>query len=169
MKKERRSYKQLSIACFRAKHQQKFSQNAHSYLRNDGTVSARRSSLPPINKSQNYAYVANEKDMGGETSGYGSDNPNHTPEYHQQSYHNGYESSSSARDDRAKWGDRGKQMWHDISDYSNVINAPGWVRRGLHGETEVIVSNTSPSESPEQEYGDRDRPLTCSTTTSNKW
>lgn len=108
--------------------------------------------------------------MGGETSGYGSDNANNSPEHYQAgNWDNtlGYESSSSAREDRLKWGDRGVHVgkfWEPKAvDNFSKNDTPGWVKRGLEGKTELVVSNTSPAESPEQEYLDRDRPSTSST------
>ena len=110
--------------------------------------------------------------MGGETSGYGSDNINNiSPEHYQPSnWENvlGYESSSSAREDRMKWGDRGvhtgKHWKPKESDAGKTGDTPGWVKRGLETNTELVVSNTSPAESPEQDYGEAERPGTSSTT-----
>lgn len=145
--------------------------NSDIFSRRDSN-SSRRQSLPPIYRNQSQTYTPNDKsdkEMGGETSGYGSDNPNNTPEYLQQTNWNqnlGYESSSSARDDRAKWGDRGVgvgKFWdpQDMKYCNKMDDTPGWVKRGLSGETELVVSNTSPAESPEQDYGEH-RPYTSS-------
>lgn len=143
-----------------------------AYVRRNQNNSERRSSLPPLhNKNQNYDVIEKlEKDMGGETSGYGSDNaPEHLSRWNHQA---GYESSSSFRDDRLKWGDRGVgvgKFWAPkeiISDYDKVLTteAPNWVKRGLQRDGELIVSNTSPAESPEQDYREQERPYTGSTT-----
>ncbi|XP_071049999.1 myb-like protein X isoform X2 [Onthophagus taurus] len=132
----------------------------------------RRQSLPPLYKSQNSSFTSIEKlaerEMGGETSGYGSDNVNTTPEhYESNNWENslGYESSSSAREDRAKWGDRGVHVakYWEPKDNLNKAGTPGWVRRGLEGNTQLEVANSSPAESPEQDYLDRERPCTSST------
>lgn len=141
------------------------------FARRDSNAS-RRQSLPPIYKKLGNSYAPNErydKELGGETSGYGSDNPNNTPEYFQNAVFNqglGYESSSSARDDRAKWGERGAgigKFWdpQDVKYCHKMDDTPGWVKRGLQEGTELIISNTSPAESPEQDYGER--PYTSST------
>lgn len=109
--------------------------------------------------------------MGGETSGYGSDNPNHSPEHYQPPpcyQSNGYESSSSSREDRLKWGDRGvhvgNKFWEPKEeDFEKANDTPGWVKRGLERKTELIVSNMSPAESPEQrDCLEGDRPCTSS-------
>lgn len=115
--------------------------------------------------------------MGGETSGYGSDN-HQSPEISQQIWNNhnaGYESSSSYRDDRMKWGDRGVgfgKFWghKELNHYDKTMNSdtPGWVKRGLERQGELIVANSSPAESPEQDFGDNDRPCTGSTTSQPK-
>lgn len=114
--------------------------------------------------------------MGGETSGYGSDNPYNSPEYTQQTWNSnaGYESSSSYRDDRLKWGDRGVglgKFWgtKEFNNYDKSLttDTPGWVKRGLQREGELIVSNSSPAESPEQDYGEADRPHTGSSNSQN--
>lgn len=112
--------------------------------------------------------------MGGETSGYGSDNPNHSPEHYNNPQWNhslGYESSSSGREDRPKWGDRGPllaKFWESKdSDFDK--DTPGWVKRGLEGKTELVVSNSSPAVSPEQDCMDRDRPNTGSSTSHTKY
>nr|XP_022910835.1 coiled-coil domain-containing protein 66-like [Onthophagus taurus] len=132
----------------------------------------RRQSLPPLYKSQSSSFTSIEKlaerEMGGETSGYGSDNVNTTPEhYESNNWENslGYESSSSAREDRAKWGDRGVHVakYWEPKDNLNKAGTPGWVRRGLEGNTQLEVANSSPAESPEQDYLDRQRPCTSST------
>lgn len=146
-----------------------------AYNRKCQNSSERRSSLPPLHRNHNYDGVEKiEKDMGGETSGYGSDN---APEHHQSRWNHqaGYESSSSFRDDRLKWGDRGVgvgKFWmpREITDYDKVLTteAPNWVKRGLQRDGELVVSNTSPAESPEQDYGEHDRPCTASTTTSQQ-
>lgn len=68
-----------------------------------------------------------------------------------------------------KWGDRGVgvgKFWEarEINDYDKAINndTPNWVKRGLQRDQELIVANSSPSESPEQDYGEHDRPCTGS-------
>lgn len=150
------------------------SSNIDIFLRRDSNAS-RRQSLPPIYKNQSQSFTSNEKEMGGETSGYGSDNPNNTPEYVQQTAWNhnlGYESSSSARDDRAKWGDRGVgvgKFWEpqDIRYDTQISNTPGWVKRGLQGDTDLVVSNTSPAESPEQDFLEN-RPCTSSSVSQTR-
>ncbi|KAK9701719.1 Coiled-coil domain-containing protein 66 [Popillia japonica] len=139
-----------------------------------GRREPRRQSLPPLYKNHNSSNYTSceklDKEMGGETSGYGSDNANNSPEHYQAgNWDNtlGYESSSSAREDRLKWGDRGVHVgkfWEPKAvDNFSKNDTPGWVKRGLEGKTELVVSNTSPAESPEQEYLDRDRPSTSST------
>lgn len=152
------------------------------YIKRNINNSERRSSLPPLQKnSPRYNSVDKlaERDMGGETSGYGSDN-HHSPEVsHQQNWNNhnaGYESSSSYRDDRLKWGDRGVglgKFWgqKEFHDYDKSLNndTPGWVKRGLERQGELIVANSSPAESPEQqEFGEHDRPCTSSTTSQQR-
>ncbi|KAF5304041.1 hypothetical protein FQA39_LY01826 [Lamprigera yunnana] len=142
----------------------------NTFLRREANTS-RRQSLPPIpakNEAPTNLQDKFDREMGGETSGYGSDN--HTPEYMQQHWNQnvGYESSLSARDDRAKWGDRGVgvgRFWdpQEIKYNTDMNDPPGWVKRGLEGETELIVANSSPSESPEQEYPEQ-RPFTSSST-----
>lgn len=112
--------------------------------------------------------------MGGETSGYGSDNHQSPEVAQQQTWNNhnaGYESSSSYRDDRLKWGDRGK-FWvqREVNHYDKSMNSdtPGWVKRGLERQGELIVANSSPAESPEQDFGENDRPCTGSTTSQQR-
>ncbi|XP_065160857.1 zinc finger CCCH domain-containing protein 13-like [Atheta coriaria] len=154
--------------------------------------------LPPLYKNQHFTYTPDEKsdkEMGGETSGYGSDNAHHTPEHlpraggeilrqHQHfpnnrqvliatnHANNGYESSSSGREDRLKWGDRGVHLgryWEPPAKeaMADTPGAPGWVKRGLERDTElVVVNNSSPAESPEQDYGDR--PGTSSSSNTNR-
>lgn len=128
----------------------------------------RRSSLPPLYKNQYNSYDK-ERDGGGETSGYGSDN-NKTPDTSnwQQS---GYESSSS-RDDRPRWGDKGVgvgKFWQpkeDSFERTSANEPPNWVKRGLK-DGEIQVNNTSPAESPEQKYEENERPHTGSSYNSN--
>ncbi|XP_031348675.1 uncharacterized protein LOC116174820 isoform X2 [Photinus pyralis] len=149
----------------------------NAFIRRE-SISSRRQSLPPItDKTGTHNFSSNEKfekEMGGETSGYGSDSANHVPEYLQASWNQnlGYESSSSARDDRAKWGDRGVgigRFWdpHEIKYSPEMRDAPGWVKRGLQGDTELVVSNSSPAESPEQDYGEQ-RPYTSSSVSQTR-
>ncbi|XP_066250263.1 pinin-like isoform X1 [Euwallacea similis] len=114
----------------------------------------RRSSLPPLYQNQ-FNSNHNHHDRGGETSGYGSDSfP--TPEYNRApAGQSGYESCSSQRDDRAKWGDNNKGVV--------VSDPPNWVRRGLEADGAIVVANSSsPSVSPEQRGEDNDRPCTGS-------
>lgn len=142
------------------------------YIRKNVNNAERRSSLPPLTRTQNYnSQEKFERDLGGETSGYGSDNANHTPEHSRQMRwsQGGYESSSSCREERMKWGDRGVgvgKFWEarEINDNDKTINndTPNWVKRGLQRDEELIVANSSPSESPEQDYGEHDRPCTGS-------
>ncbi|KAJ8956415.1 hypothetical protein NQ314_006743 [Rhamnusium bicolor] len=108
-----------------------------------------------------------KKELGGETSGYGSDNPNQTPDLVRSNWHqSGYESSSS-RDDRPKWGDKGVgvgKFWQPKEEPFNenqMNEPPNWVKRGLQ-DGEIVVSNTSPAESPEQRYDEPERPCTGS-------
>ncbi|VEN60644.1 unnamed protein product [Callosobruchus maculatus] len=109
----------------------------------------RRSSLPPLYKNN---CLDKEKEIGGETSGYGSD---HSPSGCVETWHqSGYESSSS-RDDRPKW--QGREEPFDKA----ATEPPNWVKRGLQ-DGEIIVSNTSPAESPEQRCEDSERPYTGS-------
>lgn len=131
--------------------------------------STRRSSLPPLHKNRYNNSYEKDRDLGGETSGYGSDN-NKTPEtsnWHQS----GYESSSS-RDDRPRWGDKGVgvgKFWQpkdDSFEKTAAHDPPNWVKRGLK-DGEIEVNNTSPAESPEQKYEDNDRPYTSSSYNSN--
>ncbi|CAH0547984.1 unnamed protein product [Brassicogethes aeneus] len=141
----------------------------------------RRSSLPPLYKNQynSREHYEREKEQGGETSGYGSDN---SPEFHQVPWSQSgprlnqhdqnlllitrYESSSS-RDDRPKWGDKGVvggKFWTPKEEVpeKNLSEPPNWVKRGLK-DGEIVVSNQSPAESPEQTYEDPERPSTgCS-------
>lgn len=143
--------------------------NNAEFFRRDLRDDKRRSSLPPLYKNQ---YNSNDryerdKDLGGETSGYGSDNQNNSPEYQKSNWNqSGYESSSSFRDDRPKWGDRGVgvgKFWQPKQEYMEKAanEPPNWVKRGLQ-DGEIIVSNTSPAESPQQTYEDADRPYTSS-------
>uniref|UniRef100_A0AAR5Q0W5 CCDC66 domain-containing protein n=1 Tax=Dendroctonus ponderosae TaxID=77166 RepID=A0AAR5Q0W5_DENPD len=131
----------------------------------------RRSSLPPLYKNQynsNYDYPPPKADRGGETSGYGSDSfP--TPEYKplpstgegqwtgRQQQPSGYESSSSYRDDRPKWG----KSWPP-KEQPYKSEPPNWVKRGLEAEGAIVVGNSSPSVSPEQRGEENDRPCTGS-------
>ncbi|RZC39875.1 WRKY transcription factor protein 1 [Asbolus verrucosus] len=131
--------------------------NNNEFFRKDFSGIGRRSSLPPLYKNQ---YNSVDKEMGGETSGYGSDNPNQNPENGPTTTWNqsGYESSSSYKDDRPKWKDKSNKFW-DTSEN----DPPNWVKRGLQRDEEIVVSNTSPAESPQQDDGDQDRPNTsCS-------
>ncbi|XP_030765909.1 trichohyalin [Sitophilus oryzae] len=159
----------------------------------------RRSSLPPLYKNQyNSNYDYNQKnyksekfDRGGETSGYGSDTNNQTPEYKENSlppagnsqwtgghtghggHQSGYESSSSFRDDRPKWGDKGVgvgKFWQPKEEHYEKIadEPPNWVKRGLQGDGAILVANSSPSASPEQRYEDHDRPCTGSSFSQHK-
>ncbi|CAG9856956.1 unnamed protein product [Phyllotreta striolata] len=128
----------------------------------------RRSSLPPLYKNQFNSYDK-EKEIGGETSGYGSDNPNQTPEHVQTWHQTGYESSSS-RDDRPKWSTAKTselaKFWPPKDESTDANNEPpNWVKRGLKNG-EIIVNNTSPAESPEQLFDD-DRPQTGSSHSNN--
>lgn len=104
--------------------------------------------------------------MGGETSGYGSDNPNNAEDFQPPTWTSGgYESSSSGREDRAKWGDRGVHVgkFWEPKEEDSTHEPPGWVKRGLERKTELIVSNMSPAESPEQRnLTEDDRPCTGS-------
>ncbi|XP_018332191.1 histone-lysine N-methyltransferase, H3 lysine-79 specific-like isoform X2 [Agrilus planipennis] len=116
----------------------------------------RRPSLPPIHQSPTSSYEEHEKDFGGETSGYGSDNPNHTPEQRKwnEQYANPWGSQSDV-----------KTFWETPDEISKIKDAPGWLKRGLQRNVELIVANSSPSESPEQDYKhdfDHDRPSTGS-------
>ncbi|KAG5893013.1 hypothetical protein JTB14_037206 [Gonioctena quinquepunctata] len=128
----------------------------------------RRGSLPPLHKNQfnSQDRYERDKEVGGETSGYGSDNPNHTPECVQNWNQSGYESSSS-RDDRPKWGDKGVgvgKFWQpkdDAMEKLGISEPPNWVKRGLQ-DGEIVVSNTSPAESPEQRFEENERPCTGS-------
>lgn len=112
--------------------------------------------------------------MGGETSGYGSDNQNSPEHYKNANSYNGlgYESSSSGREDRPKWGDKGVHVgkfWEPKQEELKAVNdPPGWVKRGLERNTQLEVSNTSPAESPEQDIG-RDRPCTSSSSSQNRY
>lgn len=142
--------------------------NSSEFFRRD-LREIRRSSLPPLYKNQypSCDSLRYEKDLGGETSGYGSDNPNN-PDYAKTWHHSGYESSSSYRDDRPKWGDRGVnsgKFWQakpqEFFDKVGAVEPPNWVKRGLQ-DGEIEVSNTSPAESPQQH--DEERPSTGSST-----
>ncbi|KAJ8976931.1 hypothetical protein NQ317_005104 [Molorchus minor] len=138
------------------------------YIRKAYRENNRRSSLPPLYKNQYNSYdrFDREKELGGETSGYGSDNPNQTPECGQSNWHQtGYESSSS---DRPKWGDKGVgvgKFWQPKDEtfekISQAHEPPNWVKRGLQ-DGEIVVANTSPAESPEQRYDETERPYTGS-------
>lgn len=135
---------------------------------------SRRSSLPPLHKNQlnSTDRYEREKDLGGETSGYGSDNQNNSPEYIKTNWHqsqSGYESSSSFRDDRPKWGVGVGKFWQPKQEYMEKAanEPPNWVKRGLQ-DGEILVSNTSPAESPQQAYEDPDRPYTSSSISQNR-
>lgn len=140
----------------------------NGYLKRDYKENTRRGSLPPLYKNQYNSYdrYEREKELGGETSGYGSDNPNQTPDCVSSNWHqSGYESSSS-RDDRPKWGDKGVgvgKFWQPKEEHFDEDHnePPNWVKRGLQ-DGEIVVSNTSPAESPEQRYEDHERPCTGS-------
>ncbi|CAG9770712.1 unnamed protein product [Ceutorhynchus assimilis] len=147
------------------------------------TSTERRSSLPPLYQNQynsNYDFKHDKTDRGGETSGYGSDSYP-TPEYKKQNlppagnnsqwpggnYQSGYESSSSCRDDRPRWGDKGVgvgKFWQPKEEpYDQSTNdPPNWVKRGLEADGAIVVANSSPSVSPEQRYEENDRPCTGS-------
>lgn len=124
----------------------------------------RRSSLPPLYRNKLNS-LDREKDAGGETSGYGSDNKtSESSNWHQS----GYESSSS-RDDRPRWGDKGVgvgKFWQPKENSFETTEPPNWVKRGLK-DGEIEVNNTSPAESPEQKYEENDRPYTGSSHNSN--
>lgn len=135
--------------------------------------SGRKHSLPPLVKNQNSMSIDRiDREMGGETSGYGSDNQT-TPEYYQNTNWNnhGYESSSSCREDRLKWTDKNTivgKYWEPKEEESKTINdTPNWVRRGLETNTKLEVENSSPAESPEQDI-DKDRPFTGSSLSMTK-
>ncbi|XP_017782059.1 PREDICTED: histone-lysine N-methyltransferase, H3 lysine-79 specific [Nicrophorus vespilloides] len=163
----------------RSKYASKY-QKENEYVRRDSFASSQgRPSLPPLYKNQNVSYTSDEKldkEMGGETSGYGSDNPNQTPEYlpptNWNNHHLGYESSSSGREDRPKWRDRGVHVgkfWEpkEVQSFLKSNDTPGWVKRGLDGDTELVVSNNSPAESPEQDY--LERPCTGSSSSQTSY
>lgn len=145
----------------------------NAYLKREYKENTRRGSLPPLYKNQYNSYdrYEREKELGGETSGYGSDNPNQTPDCVPANWHqSGYESSSS-RDDRPKWGDKGVgvgKFWQPKEEHfdKNHNEPPNWVKRGLQ-DGEIVVSNTSPAESPEQRYEEHERPCTGSTSFSH--
>ncbi|XP_060535125.1 coiled-coil domain-containing protein 66-like isoform X2 [Cylas formicarius] len=122
-----------------------------------GPAASRRGSLPPLHKNQFSS--SGGCDGGGETSGYGSDN-NPTPETGR-----GYESSSSCRDDRPRWGDKAK-FWRAPDDHK-ASEPPNWVKRGLQ-DGAIVVANSSPSVSPEQRYEECDRPGTSSTFSNHR-
>ncbi|KAF5269972.1 hypothetical protein FQR65_LT05771 [Abscondita terminalis] len=131
---------------------------SNAFVRRDA-FGNRRQSLPPINnKNDIQASNSNDrydKELGGETSGYGSDN--HTPEYFQNTWNQnlGYESSSSARDDRANGA---------IVESASV----DFGIRKILSDTEVIVANSSPSESPEQPDFVEQRPYTSSSVSQTR-
>ncbi|KAK5642144.1 hypothetical protein RI129_008311 [Pyrocoelia pectoralis] len=149
------------------------SAETNAFIRRE-SIANRRQSLPPIPiKAGLQNFSPTDKEMGGETSGYGSDSANNVPEYFQQTWNQSLEyESSSARDDRAKWGDRGVgigRFWEpqEIKYSPEMGDAPGWVKRGLQGDTELVVSNTSPAESPAQDYGEQ-RPYTSSSVSQTR-
>ncbi|XP_044270604.1 histone-lysine N-methyltransferase, H3 lysine-79 specific isoform X2 [Tribolium madens] len=131
----------------------KLSMPNSEFFRNNSVT--RRSSLPPLSKNQ---YNSIDKEMGGETSGYGSDNPTNNQENQPTNNWNqsGYESSSSYKDDRPKWKDKNK-FWD-----CGENDPPSWVKRGLQRDEEIIVSNTSPAESPQHQEEEIERPYTSS-------
>lgn len=109
--------------------------------------------------------------MGGETSGYGSDSQT-TPEYyHNSGWAQGYESSSSNKEDRLKWIDKGTvigKYWEPKEEELKAINdTPGWLKRGLETNAQLEVANSSPAESPEQDV-DKDRPFTGSSVSNTR-
>ncbi|XP_044745152.1 trichohyalin [Coccinella septempunctata] len=131
--------------------------------------SYKKSSLPPLSKTQTISKDRFERE--GETSGYASDNPVQ-PGYLSRTYSGnpsnpqcGYESSSS-RDDRSRWKNKVMSSdWEskDTSRSNEITNdPPNWLKRGLEQEGHIEVTNSSPSESPEQDYIEHDRPLTGS-------
>ncbi|CAH1156138.1 unnamed protein product, partial [Phaedon cochleariae] len=90
----------------RNRYESKVSMVHNPQFRKNYREDIRRGSLPPLHKNQYNSCDRYERDKeGGETSGYGSDNPNQTPDCIQSWNQSGYESSSS-RDDRPKWGDK---------------------------------------------------------------
>lgn len=130
----------------------------------------KRSSLPPLYKNQYNSYDK-EKEIGGETSGYGSDNAIQSPDYAQTWHQSGYESSSS-RDDRLKWSNRSigtNKVWPPKEESVEKVGTnepPNWVKRGLKNG-EIMVNNTSPAESPEHVF-DEERPQTSSSYSNNR-
>ncbi|XP_008200212.1 probable WRKY transcription factor protein 1 isoform X2 [Tribolium castaneum] len=134
----------------RNRHVPKLSMPNSEFFRNNSVT--RRSSLPPLSRNQ---FNSIDKEMGCETSGYGSDNPTNNPE-NQVTNQSGYESSSSYKDDRPKWKDKNK-FWD-----CGENDPPSWVKRGLQRDEEIVVSNTSPAESPQQHEEDVERPYTSS-------
>ncbi|XP_050301307.1 putative uncharacterized protein DDB_G0279653 [Anthonomus grandis grandis] len=158
------------------------------------TSGERRGSLPPLHQNQfNSNYRHDNKydkgERGGETSGYGSDNYP-TPDYKErnlpstnnngqwnggnQQNQSGYESSSSYRDDRPKWGDKGvgiNNFWQpkeESFDKEQTNEPPNWVKRGLEVDGAIVVANSSPSISPEQRYEENERPCTGSSSSQTK-
>lgn len=133
--------------------------------------SQRKNSLPPLN--QNQTLLKDKQEGGSETSGYASDNPiqpGYIPPSHFQGQ-SGYESASS-RDDRPRWKD--KVMSSDWEQKESNVSStrtnepPNWLKRGLEQGGQIEVTNSSPSESPEQDYIDQDRPFTGSSSTKSR-
>ncbi|KAL3274886.1 hypothetical protein HHI36_019668 [Cryptolaemus montrouzieri] len=138
----------------------------HSTRRGDSLSlnSQRKNSLPPLTKTSYNSY-----EKGGETSGYASDNPNNISECSQGptwiQNQSGYESSSS-RDDRPKWRDKetaSDLFWDGKKNcQKNGNEPPNWLKRGLEQDGHIEVTNSSPSESPEQDDTEQERPFTSS-------
>ncbi|KAJ8924858.1 hypothetical protein NQ315_001013 [Exocentrus adspersus] len=99
--------------------------------------STRRGSLPPLYKNQYNSYdrYEREKELGAETTG-----------------RNGATKVSG-------WGSSGSPKKSGL--IRTTTNPPNWVKRGLQ-DGEIVVSNTSPAESPEQRYEEQERPCTGS-------
>ncbi|KAL1518083.1 hypothetical protein ABEB36_001762 [Hypothenemus hampei] len=150
----------------------------HQPPQDDYHRSSRRSSLPPLHKNQfnsnsDFRREKCSNDRGGETSGYGSDtfatpDTGSFPVAPPSSHLGGYESSSSYRDDRPKWGDKGVgvgKYWQPKEITPTRNEPPNWVKRGLEAEgggAIMVANSSSPSLSPEQRCEDNDRPLTGS-------
>ncbi|XP_045464349.1 putative uncharacterized protein DDB_G0271982 [Harmonia axyridis] len=137
--------------------------------------SHRKNSLPPLPQNQSISKDRYEK--GGETSGYASDNPISsgylplTHWSHQNNPQSGYESASS-RDDRPRWKNKGMTSDWDKKETSkegvSTNEPPNWLKRGLEQDGHIEVTNSSPSESPEQDYIEQDRPFTGSSSVRSR-
>lgn len=130
----------------------------------------RRPSLPPIYDSSNITtcpYMKMDREICAETSGYGSDSANQsTPEYFSPQEGGDADSVSSNRsDERQKWVDstvKIRHIWESPQEeYESKTEPPGWLRRGLQRNCEILVATQSP-ETEERDHEGNERPFTSS-------